>query len=109
MHLSFTPRSILHLSITCRSIISQDEEDLSNLQLAWEMLELAKVIYNKQVDDTKDDSSAKANYVKKLCETFLTLGKVSIENKNYSQAVDDFSACQEVIHGVVHLLVHPGK
>ena len=75
------------------SSVSQYEEDPSTLQLAWEMLELAKVIYNKQVDDTKDDSSTKANYEKKLCETFLTLGEVSIENKNYPQAVDNFSAC----------------
>ena len=75
------------------SSVSQDEEDPSSLQLAWEMLELAKVIYNKQVDNTKDDSSTKADYEKKLCETFFTLGKVSIENKNYPQAVDDFSAC----------------
>merc|ERR1711970_1011118 len=69
---------------------AEDEEDPSNLQLAWEMLELAKVIFTKQADETKDD---KADVEKKLCETFLALGEVSLENENYPQAVDDLTSC----------------
>jgi len=72
---------------------AEDEEDPSNLQLAWEMLELAKVIYTKHATDDKEDSSTKADYEKKLCETYLTLGEVSLENENYTQAVDDLKAC----------------
>merc|ERR1712015_98309 len=30
---------------------------------------------------------------KKLCETLLTLGEVSIENENWSTAVEDLKAC----------------
>merc|ERR1711970_676984 len=69
---------------------AEDEEDPSNLQLAWEMLELAKVIFTKQADETKDDQ---ADVEKKLCETFLALGEVSLENENYPQAVDDLTSC----------------
>merc|ERR1711970_1456057 len=69
---------------------AEDEEDPSNLQLAWEMLELAKVIFTKQADETKDDQ---ADIEKKLCETFLALGEVSLENENYPQAVDDLTSC----------------
>merc|ERR1711970_271851 len=69
---------------------AEDEEDPSNLQLAWEMLELAKVIFTKQADETKDN---KADVEKKLCETFLALGEVSLENENYPQAVDDLTSC----------------
>merc|ERR1711970_275899 len=69
---------------------AEDEEDPSNLQLAWEMLELAKVIFTKQAEETKDD---KADVEKKLCETFLALGEVSLENENYPQAVDDLTSC----------------
>merc|ERR1712215_469165 len=68
------------------------EEEPSNLQLAWEMLELAKVIYTKQVETTTDDKAKKA-IEEKLCRTILTLGEISIENENYSQAVEDIERC----------------
>merc|ERR1711909_62181 len=68
------------------------EEEPSNLQLAWEMLELAKVIYTKQVDTATDDKTKKA-IEEKLCRTILTLGEISIENENYSQAVEDIQMC----------------
>jgi len=69
---------------------AEDDEDPSNLQLAWEMLELAKVIYTKQVTEATGDM---VELEKKLCETFLALGEVSLENENYPQAVDDLTAC----------------
>merc|ERR1719244_1956277 len=56
------------------------------------MLELAKVIYTKQVDTTTDDKTKKA-IEEKLCRTILTLGEISIENENYSQAVEDIQMC----------------
>merc|ERR1712013_909007 len=68
-----------------------EEEDPSNLQLAWEMLELAKVIYTK-VLETADDKDKKA-IEEKLCRVICTLGEVSIENENYSQAVEDIKTC----------------
>merc|ERR1711942_310042 len=68
-----------------------DEEEPSNLQLAWEMLELAKVIYPK-VLGTADEKDKKA-IEEKLCRVILTLGEVSIENENYSQAVEDIKMC----------------
>merc|ERR1711875_122360 len=68
-----------------------EEEEPSNLQLAWEMLELAKVIYTK-VLETADDKDKKA-IEEKLCRAILTLGEVSIENENYSQAVEDIKMC----------------
>jgi len=67
------------------------EEEPSNLQLAWEMLELAKVIYAKQVETTED--KVKKAIEEKLCRTILTLGEISIENENYSQAVEDIQMC----------------
>jgi len=75
---------------------AEDEEDPSNLQLAWEMLELAKVVFKEQLEGGKKDSltaEARANVEKKLCETFLTLGEVSLENENYVQAVEDLTLC----------------
>merc|ERR1719402_800916 len=55
-----------------------ENEDLSNLQRAWEVLELAKVIYTRMIKESKNELNEK-----KLCETLLALGEVSIENENW--------------------------
>merc|ERR1712025_74416 len=68
-----------------------EEEEPSNLQLAWEMLELAKVVYTKQLETAED--ADKSPLLEKLCSTMLTLGEVSIENENYKQAVEDIQEC----------------
>jgi len=65
-----------------------ENEDLSNLQRAWEVLELAKVIYTRMIKESKNELNEK-----KLCETLLALGEVSIENENWSTAVEDLEAC----------------
>merc|ERR1712025_1141349 len=67
------------------------EEEPSNLQLAWEMLELAKVVYTKQMESA--DEKNKKDIEERLCRSILTLGEVSIENENYSQAVEDIQMC----------------
>jgi len=69
----------------------KDEEEPSNLQLAWEMLELAKVVYSKQLETAEE--ADKSPLLEKLCSTMLTLGEVSIENENYKQAVEDIQEC----------------
>jgi len=71
---------------------AEEEEDPSNLQLAWEMLELAKVAYTHKVDAlTKEEE--KRPIQMKVCETLLTLGEVSLENETYDQAVVDITEC----------------
>jgi len=70
---------------------NMDDEDPSNLQLAWEMLELAKVVYGKVAENRTGDEKSSAQA--RLCEAYLGLGEVSLENENYSQAVADFTEC----------------
>jgi len=70
---------------------SSIEDEPSNLQLAWEMLELAKIIYTKHVDTLQEDKRLEDE--KKVCEAYLLLGEVSIENENYQQAVEDLGVC----------------
>merc|ERR1712096_314504 len=75
-----------------------EEEEPSNLQLAWEMLELAKMVYPKQAEESAVDT--KAEIEEKLCSTMLALGEVSLENENYKQAVEDIRMClkkQEIL------------
>ena len=75
---------------------AEDEDDPSNLQLSWEMLELAKMVLLDQLEgeSSKSLSEESKNLLeKRLFETFLTLGEVSLENENYPQAVDDLNLC----------------
>ncbi|XP_035592671.1 nuclear autoantigenic sperm protein-like isoform X4 [Oncorhynchus keta] len=60
------------------------EEEVGNLQLAWEMLEVAKVIYKRK--ENKEDQLMAA-------QAYLKLGEVGAESGNYSAAVEDFQDC----------------
>jgi len=70
---------------------AEDDDDPSNLQLAWEMLELAKVVYVKQIEAAAADD--KPELEDKLCETYMILGEVSLENENYPQSEEDLLIC----------------
>lgn len=65
----------------------EKEEDVSNLQLAWEMLDLARVVYSKQ--ETKE---AKL----KVADCHLKLGEVSLETDKYEEAINDISECLKI-------------
>jgi len=72
----------------------EDEEDPSNLQLAWEMLELAKNILVKQSETVKEEEKDRKTAIdSRICDTFQTLGELSIENENYPQAIEDLGTC----------------
>merc|ERR1711962_1120230 len=57
------------------------DTEVGNLELAWQMFELAKVIFSKAGNLTKE------------CESLTLLGEVSLENSNYKQAVEDLISC----------------
>ncbi|XP_076871024.1 nuclear autoantigenic sperm protein isoform X4 [Brachyhypopomus gauderio] len=61
-----------------------EEEEVGNLQLAWEMLEVAKVIYKRK--ESKEDQLMAA-------QILLKLGEVGAESGNYTQALEDFQEC----------------
>lgn len=61
-----------------------EEEEVGNLQLAWEMLEVAKVIYKRKEGEEDQLMAAQAH---------LKLGEVSAESGNYPQALEDFQEC----------------
>lgn len=65
----------------------EDEDDVPNLQLAWEMLELAKIIFLRQ-----EDKEMKL----KAAETFLKLGEVGLETEQYAQSIEDFTECLKI-------------
>merc|ERR1712098_780075 len=67
------------------------EEEAGNLQQSWEMFELAKLIYKREVETEAADK--KIDFVKKISDSLLHLGEISIENENYEQALEDIGEC----------------
>merc|ERR1712106_869109 len=61
-----------------------DGDDVGHLELAWEMLELAKSIW---------DTSGKADME---AEALHYLGEVSLESNNYAQAVEDLTKAMSI-------------
>lgn len=64
-----------------------EEDDVNDLQLAWEMLDLAKVIYkNKDTEESK----------LKLAEVLMKCGEVSIEDEQFETAIDDMTESLQI-------------
>merc|ERR1719474_2599885 len=57
------------------------DTEVSNLEQAWQMFDLSKVIY------------AKSGEIAKECEALILLAEVSMENSNFNQAVEDLTEC----------------
>jgi len=71
----------------------KDEDgEVNNLQLAWEILEMAKIIFQKQIEGGASTKETKI----KLSEVLLKLGEVGIESENWPTAIDDLKACLSI-------------
>ncbi|CUS21188.1 LAQU0S02e07998g1_1 [Lachancea quebecensis] len=64
------------------------EEEPSEFENAWEILELARSVYEKQPEETET--------LRKLSETYDILGEISLETENFPQAKQDFEKCLEL-------------
>merc|ERR1712127_296094 len=67
----------------------EEETEVTNLQLAWEVLKLSKNIYKKQVET---NPAAKP----KLADALIRLAEVAIESENYTSAIEDLLSCLEI-------------
>ncbi|KAL7914624.1 hypothetical protein GGI35DRAFT_466548 [Trichoderma velutinum] len=86
----------------------QDEEEDDDLATAFEILELARVCYQKQLDNLREeeaqsesqskgkgkevaneDSSAVRHIKERLAETHDCLAEISLENERYPNAIED--------------------
>merc|ERR1712098_484856 len=79
------------LPTTTEEKVDDGEEEPGNLQQSWEMFELAKLIYKREVDTEAPEK--KLDVVKKISDSLLHLGEISIENENYEQALGDIGEC----------------
>lgn len=87
-------------------------EDQPDFEAAWEILDLARSLYEEKVEETKngaenldvpylkkDDDESTSDYVvavKKLAEVYDLLGEVSLESENFPQAASDLQSCLEL-------------
>lgn len=55
------------------------------------MLEMSKLIYVRHLETLDDEAPNKSALEIKLSDTYETLGKVSIENEDYSHAIEDLT------------------
>ncbi|CCM00751.1 uncharacterized protein FIBRA_02791 [Fibroporia radiculosa] len=62
-----------------------DVEPEDDFNAAWEVLDLARAIYEKQQDDNDEVKL-------RLADTFIALGDVSLETEKFDQAITDYSA-----------------
>jgi len=53
----------------------EDGEPEDDFNAAWEVLDLARAIYDKQLSDSDEDEEVKL----KLADTYIALGDVSLE------------------------------
>ncbi|XP_018014399.1 histone-binding protein N1/N2 isoform X2 [Hyalella azteca] len=72
----------------------ESEEDVPSLQLAWEVLELAKTIYEKNANLSEEENT-------KLSQVYLKLGEVSLENENYPESINMYSACLKIQESIL--------
>ncbi|XP_032522763.2 protein HGV2 [Danaus plexippus] len=72
------------------SVVNLDnEDDVDNLQLAWEMLDLSRNILQKRAENGKDVRAL-------LAEVHLALGEVALESETYDKAVADMISCLDI-------------
>merc|ERR1711934_759890 len=74
-------------------------EDTSNLQLAWEMLELAKMIYERKAKDVVPEK--KREVLSALWDATSGLGEVLMEAGRFSEALEELSSCLEARKAVL--------
>ncbi|CAH3906466.1 unnamed protein product [Pieris brassicae] len=67
-----------------------NEDDVDNLQLAWEMLDLARSILDRRAQSNAEGARSL------LADVHLTLGEVALESETYDKAVIDMMSCLEI-------------
>jgi len=78
---------------------SASAEDTSNLQLAWEMFELSKMIYERKAKDVVPEK--KREVLSALWDATSGLGEVLMEAGRFSEALEEFSSCLEARKAVL--------
>lgn len=65
----------------------ENPDDIPNFQLAWEMLELARVLFSKKSDK---------EHMLKVAQVHFKLGELGLETEQYAQSLEDFTKCLDI-------------
>lgn len=68
----------------------EEEEEESDFEAAWRILDLCRVLFEKQLPDGGRDIELK------LANTYALLGEIAIEDDNYAQAAEDFESALQL-------------
>lgn len=72
-----------------------EEEPEDDFQTAWDVLDLARVLYSKTLEQDKGKQPDSSTSLK-LADVYLSLGDVSLETENFDQAVRDYTSALEL-------------
>jgi len=67
------------------------DQDVSHMELAWEMLELTCSICSRMIEEKKDDKKV----IGMMAEARYGLAQISMEQEQYERAIEDFKSCLE--------------
>ncbi|KAF8311404.1 hypothetical protein DL93DRAFT_2139663 [Clavulina sp. PMI_390] len=62
-----------------------DDAPEDDFNAAWEVLDLARALYEKQPNANSDETQLK------IADTYITLGDISLETEKFDQAIADFT------------------
>ncbi|EIM86597.1 uncharacterized protein STEHIDRAFT_111072 [Stereum hirsutum FP-91666 SS1] len=69
----------------------EEEEDVGepedDFNAAWEVLDLARAIYEKQKEEDEDEE-----ITLKLADTYIALGDISLETEKFEQGISDYTS-----------------
>lgn len=73
----------------------EEEEEQSDFEIAWEVLDLSRALFIKQLAEDKSEEE-KRQLNLRLADVYDLLGEVSLESENFNQAVQDLQSALEL-------------
>ena len=87
-----------------KEVAQGGEEEVSDFEIAWDILELTRVLYEKRMEELNgraegDETVAeeKKKVQERLADVHLLMGDIGLETENFTQAVEDFGNAVKVI------------
>lgn len=79
---------------------AEEGAEVGTLQLAWEVLELARTIYEKEyerLNNKVNESNELKEIQLKQADCLLKLGEVGVESETYDSAIEDYFKCKDLL------------